>query len=158
MFPVVVAKADSIHCLQGVTVGDKHPLKNILLHWSEKAEANWANILYVGISRAEKLENIAFIGDFNEYSLRKIGSYSSVLKQKTEMQELTTLALNLRNTLNVTTSKYIDSIQWFINMIREKIIINNNTNNSETYIQNVIIINACLDQWENSINNYLANI
>ena len=63
MFPVTVAKADSVYCLQGLTAGDRKEIKRILLHWTSKGEALWPNIFYVGASRAEELHNFSLAGD-----------------------------------------------------------------------------------------------
>ena len=63
MFPVTVAKADSVYCLQGLTAGDRKDIKRVSLHWTAKGEALWPNILYVGASRAEEQHNFALAGD-----------------------------------------------------------------------------------------------
>ncbi len=55
--PLMVAKADSIHSVQGLTVGDGRAIERVLIRWSADAESKWPGIFYVAGSRAEKEEN-----------------------------------------------------------------------------------------------------
>lgn len=150
MFPVVVAKADSVYCLQGLTVGDNKLIKRVVLHWSSSGEARWPNIFYVGASRAEKLSNFALANDLSESDLAKIGTYQSVINQRKEMNELCEIAYQLRESSDVTIEKYIYEINWLMNYVDNKLVTNNlpNCNKKE-------VITTCINQWRTSINNFV---
>jgi len=57
--PLWVAKADTVHGVQGLTVGDSHPIQRVLIRWSLAAEKRWPGILYVAASRPENMSNLA---------------------------------------------------------------------------------------------------
>ena len=59
--PLVVAKADSIHSLQGLTAGESHAIKQILAAWRVQGEQRWPGILYVVASRVETASGLALL-------------------------------------------------------------------------------------------------
>jgi len=94
--PLVCAKADSIHSLQGVTVGDNKPIKRLIIHWTQQAESLWAGIFYVAASRAMESHNIALAFNITQSDLTKIGTGEKWLKQDTETNRLVTRASDFR--------------------------------------------------------------
>jgi hypothetical protein len=84
--PLVCAKADSIHSLQGVTIGDDKAIKRIIIHWSQQAESLWAGIFYVAASRAMESHNVALAFSIAQADLTKIGSGEKWQKQDLETQ------------------------------------------------------------------------
>jgi hypothetical protein len=71
--PVVCAKADSIHSIQGVTVGPEKAIKRLLIHWSSKAEGKWPGIFYVATGRAQDSGDVALAFDVTSELLSCIG-------------------------------------------------------------------------------------
>lgn len=94
--PLVCAKADSIHSLQGVTIGDTKPFKRLVVKWSQQAESRWPNIFYVAASRTSSSDNIALRFNITAEDLREIGSTDSWQKQRQEATRVTRLAFNSR--------------------------------------------------------------
>lgn len=95
--PLVCAKADSIHSLQGVTIGDTKPFKRLVVKWSQQAESRWPNIFYVATSRTNSSENIALRFNITSEDLREIGNTDSWKKQHEEARRVTDLAFEFRN-------------------------------------------------------------
>jgi hypothetical protein len=146
MFPICVAKADSIYCLQGLTAGDSHMIKNVKVTWTSAAEGKMPNSLYVGATRAEKISNLAFTNAISIDDLSKIGKYPSVLRQRQELQTLTDIAMHLRQNIDATVNTYVTEIQWLINYIRAHVLptVHNNQHASN-------LITACINQWQTSL-------
>jgi hypothetical protein len=98
--PLVCAKADSIHSLQGVTIGDTKAIKRVVIHWSQQAESLWAGIFYVAASRAKESHNLALSFNMTQDDLSKIGSGEKWLKQDAEARRLVGLAAGFRLQMN----------------------------------------------------------
>ena len=94
--PLVCAKADYIHSLQGVSIGDTKPIKRVVIHWSQQAESMWAGILYVAASRAMESHNVALAFNVTHGDLAKIGTGEKWLKQDAETRRLVGLASSFR--------------------------------------------------------------
>ena len=94
--PLVVAKADSIHSLQGVTIGDTKAIKRLVIHWSQAAEGLWAGIFYVAASRAMESHNVALAFNITTGDLAKIGTGEKWLRQDTEARRLVGLSMGFR--------------------------------------------------------------
>ena len=69
--PLVCGKADSVHSLQGFTIGDTKKFKRLVLNWSQQAEALWAGALYVGASRMMAPHNLAIDFQITSADLEK---------------------------------------------------------------------------------------
>ena len=67
--PLIVSKASTIHKAQGITVGPNQIWKYLVLSIGEKA-CPTPGLVYVGISRAGKVENFAFHDLPNDYHAR----------------------------------------------------------------------------------------
>ena len=67
-------KADSVHSLQGFTIGDTKKFKRLVLNWSQQAEALWAGALYVGASRVMAPQNLAIDFQITSADLEMVGS------------------------------------------------------------------------------------
>jgi hypothetical protein len=145
MFPVVPGKADSVYCLQGLTAGDTKSIQRVLLHWTSEAEARWPNILYVGASRAEEVCNVAIKNDISKIELKKVGSYSAVVEQRKEMDDLKEKAIEFRKTIDATQETFASHIQWIIEYVRQ------NETNFENNDDSKHIILSCMTQWEQSM-------
>jgi len=94
--PLVCAKADSVHSLQGFTIGDSKPIKRIVIHWSQKAEALWAGAFYVAASRAMGAHNVALAFNITSEDLAKIGTGTRWQKQDEETRRLVGLSYDIR--------------------------------------------------------------
>jgi hypothetical protein len=152
MFPIGVAKADSVYCLQGLTAGDGKPIERVVLHWSSKAEAKWPNIMYVGGSRAEKETNFALADDIAVDDLKKIGCYPAVIKQQNEMNDLKFIALRFRNSIDYTQNTFASHIEWIIDRVREQ---ENSLDHHDEKTQTIL---ACMNQWEQSLEAWRRNL
>ena len=56
--PLVTAKADSVHCCQGMSVGQGKAIEKLIGLWSADAERRWPGIFYVLVSRVQDAANI----------------------------------------------------------------------------------------------------
>lgn len=90
--PLVVAKADTIHSLQGSTIGDNKPIKRIVIHWSRQAESRWPNIFYVAATRAMGSHNLALSFSMTQDDLDNIGKGDRWRMQNDDANRLTRLA------------------------------------------------------------------
>jgi hypothetical protein len=86
--PVVCSKADSIHSLQGLTIGDEHAIKRLLITWDPKDEGLWPGIFYVGASRAEAEHNVAIAFDVTKQGMSKVCTNEGWHKQNDEVLRL----------------------------------------------------------------------
>jgi hypothetical protein len=59
-FPLQITKADTVHSLQGATCGEGQAIRRLLIKWTKADENRWPNILYVAVSRAKEVGDIAF--------------------------------------------------------------------------------------------------
>jgi hypothetical protein len=150
MFPIVVAKADSVYCLQGLTVGDNKLIKRVVLNWNAAGEAKWPNIFYVGTSRAEQITNFALANDLSRTDLAKIGTFQSVLNQMKEMKELSDIAYKFRESNNITIDNYLKQINWLIKYVNSNVINENIPDSNKKQV-----ITSCINQWVESINNFV---
>jgi hypothetical protein len=101
-FPLVVAKADSVHGLQGVTIGAKKAIKRLrFFHWDKQAEAKWPGIFYVCVSRVETEDDIALDFNISFEDVDSIGKSESWAKQHAEVTRLTEKALKYREELRL---------------------------------------------------------
>ena len=94
--PLVCAKADSVHSLQGYTIGDNKPIKRIVIYWSQKAEALWAGAFYVAASRAMGAHNVALAFNITSEDLAKIGTSNRWKRQDEETRRLVGLSYDFR--------------------------------------------------------------
>jgi hypothetical protein len=106
--------------VQGLTIGKKYSIKRTLSHWTIKCEAQWANILYVGASRSEELNDFALANDISSSDLGKIGKHPSLLKQKEEMNILANKARQLREIIDITPQAFCDDMRWVIDEIKRR--------------------------------------
>ena len=83
--PLVCGKADCVHSLQGLSIGEGEPIETFVFHWTKAAESIWPGILYVGTSRAKATHNIALEHPFTTGDARKIGSDKRWQEQHSEV-------------------------------------------------------------------------
>ena len=68
------------------------------------------------------------------------------LRQRQELQNLTDIAMHLRQNIDATVNTYVTEIQWLINYIRAHVLptVHNNQHASN-------LITACIHQWQTSL-------
>jgi hypothetical protein len=94
----MIAKADSIHSLQGLTVGERKAIKRLIIYgWDKEAESKWPGILYVGASRAEDERNLALSFNISEQAMNSIGKSPAWVKTNAEVNRLVELATSQRH-------------------------------------------------------------
>ena len=163
--PLTVAKADSIHSLQGCTIGKNKTLEKMLLYWNKKAESLWPNILYVALSRPETKSDIALNFKFSLEDVTKISTSDTWKAQDREINNIITNAMNNREILKENSigseDDLIDMIQWVIAKTRQTSLEQRNDNSNydnDPQSQHIFYCsNNLVDIWEESIRNYLSN-
>ena len=68
------------------------------------------------------------------------------LRQRQELQNLTDIAMHLKQTIDATVNTHVTEIQWLINYIRAHVLptVHNNQHASN-------LITACINQWQTSL-------
>ena len=94
--PATVAKADSVHSLQGVTIGSGKPIERCIIHWTKDAESKWPGIFYVAASRPMASGDFSLAGDLTLDALASVGASDGWKKQDKEMTRLTGLSMQAR--------------------------------------------------------------
>jgi len=150
-FPLMVSKADSIHSLQGLTVGAKNAIKRMRLHqWDKDSESKWPGILYVAFSRVENPEDLMLDFDMSAEDLASVGTTDSWRKQHEEVERLTAKAFQRRQELSDmgigTVQDLIDQTSWVCDKAEEKL-------TSQTNVPTNVAseIRACISQWRQSM-------
>ena len=158
--PVVCAKADSIHSLQGVTIGDEKAIKRLLVHWDPKSESRWPGIFYVAASRAEAAHNVAVNFDVTVEGMSKLCSTESWRRQDAEVNRLIDRANQFRAEKFSDATLFRDDLperhwgskydfavrlQWFIDVMGSEI----EGSDKDHITKNEI--RECLEQWQLSL-------
>jgi hypothetical protein len=153
--PLVCAKVSSIHSLQGLSVGPSKPQKRIVVYWTSKAEAKWASIFYVAVSRAMGQGDIALASSPTLDDLQKIGTSVAWRFQAAEVSRHNSGAMALRQHLqrqhtlhgHLWGSEYdfCYRLNWFIDRIGRRLL------SSDCPQPTKDEAGACLRQWAQSI-------
>ena len=150
--PLTICKADSVHCMQGMTCGDDMPIKRIVIDWSKKAESKWPGALYVALSRAKREHNLALHGQLAESDLRFDRARSQVWRSQTaEMERVTSAALQARATRLGTVAEFCERVLRFCALLSHRL----------ERVRAVIpearaaLIDACIVQWRASATAFL---
>jgi hypothetical protein len=158
--PVVCSKADSIHSLQGVTIGDEKAIKRLLVHWDPASEARWPGIFYVAASRAEGVHNVAINFDVTVAGMSKLCSTDAWKRQDTEVARLISKAKEFREQKTSDSSSFRDGdperhwgskfdfatrLKWFIDVAGSQMASSNNPEETKDETR------MCLEQWGSSI-------
>jgi hypothetical protein len=153
--PLVVAKADSVHSTQGLTVGDSQPIKRIVLCWNKAAEGLWPGILYVGASRAEKEHNLAIDFSMTTDDLGCVGKNARWEKQDAEVKRISNAALAHREQMSHagqgSKQDFVHMLGWLCTHARALCGRDTTTDNIR---QEVL---ACVQQWEESTAQWLVS-
>ncbi|MCG3771450.1 MAG: hypothetical protein JW384_02636 [Nitrosomonadaceae bacterium] len=154
--PVVCAKADSIHSLQGLTVGPEKGIKRLLIHWSSKAEGLWPGIFYVGTSRAQDSGDVAVAFDVTSELLSCIGKSKGWQELHDEVCRLELKAREFRELMKGrhvaegtqwgSARDLAERVKWMIDTIGPK-----TAANMSIPATNKSAISQCLDQWNKSL-------
>lgn len=79
--PLQVAKAATVHSVQGMSIGANEQMNYMTLHigktGAKHAETQWPGCTYVGVSRGKRTENVAFNAGFTEADAAKVGAAPS---------------------------------------------------------------------------------
>jgi hypothetical protein len=150
-FPLQVTKADTVHSLQGATCGENHAIRRLLIKWSKADEARWPNILYVAISRAKEIRDIAFDFSMTTDAMRSIGTSSSWMEQDREVQRIHAKAMQRRAHMaqhyQGTNTHFASQVKQLCAIASHKALQNTNTS-----IQ--IEVQSCVAQWLESITDW----
>lgn len=100
--PLKAAKADSVHCCQGMSCGPEKAIEAICGLWSADAEKKWAGIFYVLASRVTRAQDLMLAPAggasvvLHVDAFRQIGSTDLWRKTHEEVQKLRQMADNTR--------------------------------------------------------------
>ena len=142
--PLVVGKADTIHGLQGLTVGDHKAIKRLLIDWSLKAENLFPGALYVAGSRAQDVRNVALKNSLCQSELDMDRTKSATWRaQSAEMKRINDLAFAARAAAPVTADAYRDMIVKFCDCVVENMPAGIDEERRE-------LIRSCATQWRDS--------
>jgi len=94
--PIAIAKADSFHCMQGLTVGNDQPIHRLLSCWTTHGERLFPGIKYVGDSRVRELDNLAFVQPVSQQDLASVGRDKRWQRQLNEVRKIEAKAFRLR--------------------------------------------------------------
>ena len=100
--PLKAAKADSVHCCQGMSCGPEKAIEAICGLWSADAEKKWAGIFYVLASRVTRAQDLMLAPAggasvvLHADAFRQIGSTDLWRKTHEEVQKLRQMADNTR--------------------------------------------------------------
>jgi hypothetical protein len=162
-YPLMVGKADSIHCSQGMTIGDGQQFERVLGKWSGEMEKKIGpGLFYVFASRCKSIDNVALVDQMTRSDLRSIASTHGFLATKTQDEKLRRLARVQKEArkLQYKTDNPKDHIElgsiedlkvrmhWFYTTCKEKYALNGKTGTEVTTKER--IAHACLDQWKES--------
>ena len=87
--PLVVQKAKTGHSFQGSTVGQGCTIEHIMIDpGDERTEARWANLLYVMVTRAKCLEDLAFLKRLDASLLSKVANSETCRLQREEVKRM----------------------------------------------------------------------
>ena len=158
--PLISGKACSLFTLQGVTAGDTKPIQRIILHWSTKAEGRWPGSLYVGLSRASEVHNIALAKPLTVSDLSKIGTYETWKKQDALVSKLQQKALEFRESKKSEKSKpwhgdddkywgspydFAQRLFWFCEVVGERLLQSSAPEATKEEAR------TCMAQWKKSL-------
>ena len=91
--PLLVQKATTGHSFQGSTVGEGCTIERIMIDPGDHVtEARWANLLYVMVTRAKRLQDLAFLTKLDATLLMKVAKTDTCIRQRQEIQRIRRLA------------------------------------------------------------------
>lgn len=106
-FPLEINHCDTIHSLQGATLKKE---KLLIKDWKKKAENHFANILYVCLSRSQKISNVAFLNEPTSEDFGSIGHTHNFHEQNNEVLLLQDLAATTHNSSWLNLQKVIEDL------------------------------------------------
>jgi hypothetical protein len=129
-YPLIIAKASTVHSMQGVSIGSNKFLEFMSFDYNgEKDEALWPNIAYVGMSRVQEIHNLAIINRLSISEWLAIGTTPTARRIREVVLQMESDALKKRNDLlnnNIgTVENYLDLLHNFL--LAPLIHINNNS-------------------------------
>ena len=151
-FPIIAAKADSIHGSQGLTVSETKPIKKMVLEgWSYKWESMWPGIFYVGVSRAAEQKCIILNSEIDQASLDSVGKsekwkYQDTVCKNIEKKALEQRKQDLANGFG-TPADLKDRLHTFISNMRGK-----TSHLPDSNVKTAIL--ARLTEYEQDLNNF----
>ncbi|KNC79941.1 hypothetical protein SARC_07683, partial [Sphaeroforma arctica JP610] len=156
--PICVAKSDSVHSLQGMTIGQTKAIKRMVMKWSTKAESLWPNILYVGGSRVQKENEILLAHPIAESDLKKVATTPTWKLQDATLKNIVTKADKQLDERRIHHNKmnpdlpewgskehFVLTLARFVQRARERL----QPNGAIAHIEDKakLEIEACLDEW-----------
>ena len=91
--PLATAKADSVHCCQGISIGAGQATRRVCGLWDVKAESQWPGIFYVLALRVQDVEDIAFwCAGVSKEALARIGKGQVWVATDAEVRRLRQVA------------------------------------------------------------------
>ena len=167
-YPLMVGKADSIHCSQGMTIGAGKEFERVLVKWSSAMEnAIGPGLFYVAASRCKCKENVAFEEKLSRACIGSIAMSTRFKETKTQDERLRAAAEQQRTARKVEFVRLNrnDQIEygsredlklrmhWFYKTCQKKHALpnpNERTAGSVPLPPKTKIIYDCLEQWRAS--------
>jgi hypothetical protein len=143
--PLVCGKADTIHSLQGLTVGPGEAMTHMVLHWDEAAESLWPGVFYVGASRAKEASSIALEGGFSMKAQVKVKGAEDM---QAEVHRITVDAQDSAGGSNP--DEFFTAMRWLIETARSKQSVPLDVQDQKG-IESRRSVMECLEQWQESL-------
>ena len=87
-FPLTCGKAVTIHRLQGLTIGELKVIKRLILLWKKTDEEKWPSILYVALSRVQRITDLMLDMKISGEDLKYLGQTEGAKKKQRAHKEL----------------------------------------------------------------------
>ena len=139
--PLIPGKVDTLHSLQGVSVGDGEELWQFIFWWDATCEARWPNIFYTGGSRAKDVSNIALGNSFCRKDGSCIGAGKKWALMFKEVRKIEAAAKSqLEDFADDTEAAFKESMNWLVSHGAQ---LGASTGNAG--------LTECMVQWETSL-------
>ena len=139
--PLIPGKVDTLHSLQGVSVGEGEDLRQFILWWDAACEGRWPNIFYTGGSRAKDVSNVALGNSFCRKDGSCIGAGKRWALMYDEVCKIETAATSqLEQFEDDTEVAFQEAMTWLVSYGAA---LGSRTQNAG--------LTECMDQWRTSL-------
>ena len=146
-FPLVVSKCNTVHSLQGLTIGESHQFKYLLCLLEKKSEARWPNSHYVMLSRVEDADHCGCQDIVTMAELNEIGAHDGWKLCHEEKNKLKELGASTRQRLQEdekgTKEEFLSLMKWYLVYCRRNL-----STHATLDDTNKVAVEDKLNEWE----------
>ena len=148
--PLLVAKTDTGHSLQGLTAGQREAIERVLLAgWTKRAEQQFPGSLYVALSRVKAAEDVALESPISADDLQIDRNKSSSWRaQSAEMERIRERAFAARQANPVSRQQFAQTILAFCDRVAAAA-------HDGIDAERRALIASCAQQWRTSAERWL---